>query len=56
VAGNATPIRRGMAFSVEPGIYLAGRYGARIEDIVICGDDGPIVLNQLDRDLLVVTG
>ena len=56
VAGNATPIRPGMAFSVEPGIYLAGRYGARIEDIVVCGDDGPIVLNQLDRDLMVVTG
>jgi Xaa-Pro aminopeptidase len=45
-----------MVFSVEPGIYLVGRYGARIEDIVICGEDGPIVLNGLDRDLLVVTG
>ena len=56
VAGNAEPLRAGMAFSVEPGIYLAGRYGARIEDIVICGEDGPIVLNELDRDLLVVTG
>jgi Xaa-Pro aminopeptidase len=56
VAGNREPLRPGMAFSVEPGIYLAGRYGARIEDIVICGEDGPIVLNQLDRDLLVVTG
>ena len=56
VAGNAEPLRPGMAFSVEPGIYLAGRYGARIEDIVICGDDGPIVLNELDRELLVVTG
>ena len=30
-----------MAFSIEPGIYLEGRYGARIEDIVVCGDDGP---------------
>ena len=56
VAGNREPLQPGMAFSVEPGIYLAGRYGARIEDIVICGEDGPIVLNQLDRDLLVVTG
>ena len=56
VAGNREPLRVGMAFSVEPGIYLAGRYGARIEDIVICGEDGPIVLNELDRDLLVVTG
>ena len=56
VGGNPEPLRPGMAFSVEPGIYLAGRYGARIEDIVICGEDGPIVLNELDRELLVVTG
>ncbi len=56
VAGNTERLRPGMAFSVEPGIYLAGRYGARIEDIVICGEDGPMVLNALDRDLLVVTG
>ena len=45
-----------MAFSVEPGIYVDGRYGARIEDIVVCGEDGPIVLNEVERDLLVVRG
>ncbi len=56
VAGNAEPLERGMAFSVEPGIYLEGRYGARIEDIVVCGDAGPIVLNEAPRDLLVVDG
>jgi Xaa-Pro aminopeptidase len=56
VAGNVLPLGRGMAFSVEPGIYLEGRYGARIEDIVICGDDGPVVLNERTRDLLVVAG
>jgi Xaa-Pro aminopeptidase len=56
VAGSAAPLAPGMAFSVEPGIYLEGRYGARIEDIVICGEDGPIVLNELSRDLLVVSG
>jgi Xaa-Pro aminopeptidase len=56
VAGNAEPLAPGMAFSVEPGIYLEGRYGARIEDIVVCGEDGPIVLNERTRDLLVVTG
>ena len=55
-AGNAEPLRLGMAFSVEPGIYLEGRYGARIEDIVVCGEDGPVVLNEEPRDLLVVTG
>ena len=56
VAGNATPLRAGMAFSIEPGIYLEGRYGARIEDIVVCGEDGPIVLDAVTRDLLVVHG
>jgi Xaa-Pro aminopeptidase len=56
VAGNAESLGEGMTFSVEPGIYLEGRFGARIEDIVVCGEDGPIVLNELARDLLVVRG
>jgi Xaa-Pro aminopeptidase len=41
-----------MAFSVEPGIYLEGRYGARIEDIVVCTDDGVRVLNNRPRGLV----
>ena len=56
IAGNDEPLAAGMAFSVEPGIYLPGRYGARIEDIVVCGDDGPIVLNNQPRELRVVAG
>ena len=56
VAGNELPLDTGMAFSVEPGIYLKGEFGARIEDIVVCGDDGPIVLNEAPRELLVVDG
>jgi len=56
VAGNAEPIGTGMAFSIEPGIYLPGRYGARIEDIVVCGPDGAIVLNNASRELRVVAG
>ena len=56
VAGNTEPMEPGYAFSVEPGIYLEGRYGARIEDIVVCGGDGPIVLNEAPRDLLIVHG
>jgi Xaa-Pro aminopeptidase len=56
VAGNGEPLAEGMAFSVEPGIYLEGRYGARIEDIVVCGADGPIVLNNEPRELRVVSG
>jgi Xaa-Pro aminopeptidase len=56
VAGSSQALEPGMAFSVEPGIYLEGRYGARIEDIVVCGEAGPIVLNEAPRDLLVVAG
>jgi Xaa-Pro aminopeptidase len=56
IAGNSEALEEGMAFSVEPGIYLPGRYGARIEDIVVCGTDGPIVLNNEPRELRVVSG
>ena len=56
VAGNATPLAPGMAFSVEPGIYLPGRWGVRLENIVMCGPDGPDVLNRSSLDLRVVRG
>jgi Xaa-Pro aminopeptidase len=56
VEGNTEPLREGMAFSIEPGIYLVGEYGARIEDIVVCGPDGPIALNEAARELYVVDG
>ena len=56
VAGNDEALSEGTAFSIEPGIYLPDRYGARIEDIVVCGPDGPIVLNNEPRELRVVTG
>ncbi|SFN90078.1 Xaa-Pro aminopeptidase [Geodermatophilus obscurus] len=56
VAGNDLPLEAGMAFSVEPGIYLAGRVGARIEDIVVCTDEGVRVLNQGPRGLVVLPG
>jgi Xaa-Pro aminopeptidase len=56
VAGNDTPLVAGVAFSVEPGIYLAGRCGARIEDIVVCTDDGVRTLNERPRDLAVLPG
>ena len=51
VAGNSTPLAPGMAFSVEPGIYLPGRWGVRLENIVICVPDGATVLNQSSLDL-----
>ena len=54
VSGNATPLAPGHAFSVEPGIYLPGRCGARIEDIVVATEAGPERLNKAPRDLAVV--
>ena len=54
VEGNATPLAPGHAFSVEPGIYLAGRFGARLEDIVVAAQDGPDPLNRADHGLATV--
>jgi Xaa-Pro aminopeptidase len=54
VAGSDRPLEPGMAFSVEPGIYLPGRHGARIEDIVVCTVDGGERLNRADRDLVIL--
>jgi Xaa-Pro aminopeptidase len=54
VSGNATPLAPGHAFSVEPGIYLPGRCGARIEDIVVATDAGPERLNEAPRELAIV--
>ena len=56
VAASRQQLRTGHAFSIEPGIYLEGRFGVRIEDIVVCADDGPDVLNRAGHDLLVVDG
>jgi Xaa-Pro aminopeptidase len=56
VAGNDEAIAVGHAFSIEPGIYIEGRFGVRLEDIVVCGSDGPDVLNEASRELLVVRG
>jgi len=50
----STPLAAGNAFSVEPGIYLAGRFGARIEDIVVATEDGPLPCNLADHSLHVV--
>ena len=54
VAGNDMPLAEGMAFSVEPGVYLPGRWGARIEDIVIVTADGSLSVNTRPHDLAVV--
>jgi Xaa-Pro aminopeptidase len=54
VEGDHTILAPGMTFSVEPGVYLEGRFGIRIEDIVVVTEDGVERLNRSTRDLRVV--
>jgi Xaa-Pro dipeptidase len=54
VAGNTTPLEPGMAFSVEPGIYLPGEFGVRIEDIVVVGESGAVLMNTAPTTLTIV--
>ncbi|MGH8911048.1 MAG: M24 family metallopeptidase [Acidimicrobiia bacterium] len=54
VETNLDPVEPGMAFSIEPGIYLPGRFGVRIEDIVVVTDTGVEPLNQADHELITV--
>ena len=54
VAGNREGLAVGNCFSIEPGIYLTGRFGVRIEDIVAITEDGTVRLNHATRELLVV--
>ena len=55
VEGNSEPLAHGHAFSVEPGIYVPGRWGMRLEDIVVATDSGPRPLNNSDHGLTSVT-
>ena len=54
VSGNREPLRPGHAFSIEPGIYVEGQWGARIEDIMVCTDTGGERLNRSSRELYLV--
>lgn len=52
-ATSDTVLKEGMVFSIEPGIYLPGRFGVRLEEIVILHADGPEIFSSLPRDLYV---
>jgi Xaa-Pro aminopeptidase len=54
VEGNDLPIAPGHAFSVEPGIYVPGRWGMRLEDIVVASGSGPLSMNSADHSLVVL--
>lgn len=49
--GETAELRPGMAFSIEPGIYLPGRFGVRIEDLVLMTETGPEVLHKFPKEL-----
>ena len=53
-SSNALPIAPGHAFSVEPGIYLPGRWGMRLEDIVVATEQGPLSMNFADHALVTL--
>ncbi|MGB9975681.1 M24 family metallopeptidase [Thermovenabulum sp.] len=52
--GNKTVLKSGMAFSVEPGIYIPGKFGMRVEDIVVVTENGCEVLNKATKDMIVI--
>ena len=54
VEGDTNPLEPGMCFSIEPGIYLTGRFGVRIEDIVSVTDDGGRRFNDTSHELQIV--
>ncbi|MFG2931024.1 aminopeptidase P family protein [Streptomyces achromogenes] len=54
IEGEEQPLVPGMCFSVEPGIYLPGRFGVRIEDIVTVTEDGGRRLNNTTREMVTV--
>jgi len=56
VAGNETPLAVGMVHSVEPGIYLPGRYGVRLEDLVVVEGSGGRRLNDAPFAPVLATG
>jgi Xaa-Pro dipeptidase len=54
VAGSSMKLAEGMSFSIEPGIYLPGHYGVRIEDIVVMEKERARRLNRADRELKII--
>ncbi|MCK4355796.1 M24 family metallopeptidase, partial [Candidatus Bipolaricaulota bacterium] len=54
VAGDKTPLQSGMTFTIEPGIYIPGKYGVRIEDDVLITEDGCETLSTFPREFIAI--
>jgi len=54
VAGDKTPLQPGMTFTIEPGIYIPGKYGVRIEDDVLITEDGCETLSTFPREFIAI--
>ena len=54
VSGNTERLEAGHAFSIEPGIYVPGRFGMRLEDIVVATTEGPLPMNAVSHELVVL--
>ena len=54
VRGSSEELQSGMCHSIEPGIYLEGKFGIRIEDLVCIREDGPELLTFMPRDLVQI--
>jgi len=54
VEGNGLPLAAGHAYSVEPGIYVEGKWGMRLEDIIVATDDGPVPMNLANHELVSI--
>jgi len=55
-SSSQTVLEEGMVFSIEPGIYLPGQFGLRLEDIVMLRSDGAEIFSELPRDLKIIDG
>jgi Xaa-Pro aminopeptidase len=53
MAGNKTVLQTGMAFSIEPGVYLTGKFGVRVEDIIVVTDKGVRNLTGFDSSMVI---
>lgn len=53
-SANSNPVQPGMTFSIEPGIYLEGDVGVRIEDLALVTADGAEILNKFPKELTVL--